>query len=145
MILSVTVLVPAGNKYAPKMWSAPVVPDGTYKELEVSIDKLEVGNPAEDPLIAQYPELSDASVLVKGTVDGTPYSFAAPLDVDLELLFDAPIEFTGEQDAVTLVPLTIDVSDWFAGTADLLDPNDPNNQSAIEGNIQASLDLLEND
>jgi hypothetical protein len=111
----------------------------------VSIDKLEVGNPAEDPLITQYPELADASVLVKGTVDGTPFAFTAPLDVDLELLFDAPIEFTGEQDAATLVSLTIDVSGWFAGTGDMLDPNDPNNQSAIEGNIQASLDLLEND
>lgn len=37
---------------------------GTYKELEISIDKLEVGNPNEQALTEEYPSLADASVLV---------------------------------------------------------------------------------
>lgn len=126
------------------------VPAGIYKELEVSIDKLEVGNPAEGPLIALWPGLADASVLVTGLVTrdgGIPeaFTFNAALDVDLELLFDAPIEFTAEDNPVTLVALTIDVSGWFAGTGDMLDPTDPADRSAIESNIQASLELYEQD
>jgi hypothetical protein len=125
------------------------VPAGIYKELEVSIDKLEVGNPAEDPLIAQYPQLADASVLVTGLVTrdgGTPeaFTFAAALDVDLELLFGTPIEFPVADNSV-LVSLTIDVTGWFDGIGDMLDPDDPADRSAIEANVQASLELDEDD
>jgi hypothetical protein len=121
------------------------VPAGTYKELELSIDKLEVGNPAEDPLITQYPLLADASVLVEGTVDGTPFAFTAPLDIDLELLFHAPKTFVDGEPRPVLVELAIETSGWFMGAIDMLDPNDPANQSAIEGSIQASLELHEDD
>jgi hypothetical protein len=122
------------------------VPPGTYKELELSIDKLEVGNPSEDILIDQWPELADASVLAKGLVTrdgGTPeaFTFMAALDVDLELLLDNAIEFTEADNPVTLVFLTIDVSRWFVGTGDMLDPTAAGNRSGIESNIQASLEL----
>lgn len=126
------------------------VTPGIYKELELSLDKLEIGNPAEDPLIAMYPLLADASVLVQGTVTrdgGTPefYTFSAALDVDLELPFPATIAFTAEDNPVTLVQLTIDVGGWFAGAGDMLDPTDPANRSAIESKIQASVELDEED
>ena len=124
------------------------VPPGIYKELEVSIDKLEVGNPAEQPLIDAWPQLADASVLIEGVVtrdDGGPetFAFTAPLDIDLELPFAGPIEFTDSESAVMVVSLTIDVSGWFARLGDMLDPTNPADRAPIEGNIQASLDILE--
>ena len=116
----------------------------------MSVDKLEVGNPAEEPLIQAQPMLADASVLVMGTVardGGSPesFTFTAALDIDLELPFPAPVEFTAEANPVTLVSLVIDVSSWFAGTGDMLDPADAANRSAIEATIQASLELENND
>ncbi len=56
-----------------------------------------------------------------------------------------PREFTAEQNPVTVVALAIDLSGWLAGMGDMLDPTDPANRSAIEGNIQASLDLYDDD
>ncbi len=144
-VFAESVVIPLDFTGTPTLAFDTDVPPGLYKELEVSIDKLEVGNLSEEPLIAQYPQLADASVLVEGTVDGTPFTFTAPLDIDLELPFASPTEFPAEGNPVTLVSLTIDVSGWFAGTGDMLDPNDPANRSAIEGKIQASLELDEDD
>ncbi len=145
-----SVVIPLDLTGTPTLAFDTDVPPGIYKELEVSIDKLEIGNPAEQPLIDMWPMLADASVLVQGTVtrDGgspEPFTFTAPLDVDLELLFDMPREFTAEQNPVTVVALAIDLSGWLAGMGDMLDPTDPANRSAIEGNIQASLDLYDDD
>ncbi len=119
------------------------VPAGTYKELEVSIDKLEVGNPAEEPLIVAYPALADASVLIQGTVDGAPFTFTAPLDVDLELPFASPRTFVDGEPRPLLVELVIDPTGWFVGPTATLDPRDEANRSVIEGNIQASLELFD--
>ena len=126
------------------------VPAGVYKELEVSVDKLEVGNPAEEPLITAWPGLAHPSVLVTGTVttdDGAPeaFTFTAALDIDLELLFDTPLTFTEGDDGVTLVSITIDVNGWFSENGGVLDPTDPANRSAIESNIQASVELRGNE
>lgn len=145
-----SVVIPLDLTGAPTLAFDTDVPPGIYKELEVSIDKLEIGNPAEQPLIDMWPMLADASVLVQGTVtrdrgSSEPFAFAAPLDVDLELLFDTPRAFTAEQNPVTVVSLTIDMSRWFAAMGDMLDPTDPANRSAIEGNIQASLEVYDDD
>ena len=149
-IFQQSVVVPLDLTGTPVLVFDTDVTPGTYKELELSVDKLEVGNPAEDPLIEDYPLLADASVLVTGTVtrdDGAPesYSFTAALDIDLELLFAEPIEYTEEDNPVTLVSLTIDVGSWFVGNGDMLDPTDPANRSDIEGNIEASLELDDED
>jgi hypothetical protein len=145
-----SVVIPLDFTGTPTLAFDTDVTPGIYKEVEVSVDKLEIGNPAEEPLIELWPRLADASVLVVGTVTrdgGAPeaFTFTAPLDIDLELPFDAPVEYTADDNPVTVVELTIDVSGWFAGTGDMLDPTDPANTSDIEGNIQASLDLYEDD
>lgn len=126
------------------------VTPGTYKELEVSVDKLEVGNPEEEPLIDQWPGLADVSVMVTGMVTrdgGTPeaFTFTAAIDVDLELAFDTPVEFTEEDNPVALFSLTIDLGSWFIDNGDMLDPTDAANRSVIEGNIEASLDVHEDE
>jgi hypothetical protein len=127
-----SVVVPLDLAGTPTLAFDTDVPPGVYKELEVSVDKLEVGNPAEGPLITDWPDLADASVLVTGTVTvdgGTPeaFTFTAALDIDLELLFDAPITFTAGNDGLTLVSLVIDPSEWFHGVEGVLDATDPAN------------------
>ncbi len=145
-----SIVIPlALNGTAVLAYDVDVVP-GIYKEFELSVDKLEIGNPAEDPLIAQYPGLADASVLVDGLVTrpgGTrqPFALSAPVDIDLELPFAAPMEFTAADNPVALIALEVDVSSWFQGPTDLLDPTDPANRSDIEGNIQKSFEMFEDD
>jgi len=145
-VFAQSVVVPLDLAGEPVLVFDTGVPAGTYKELEVSVDKLEAGNPAEESLIAAWPELADASVLVAGTVTSEgasprAFTFTAPLDIDLELPFESPIVFAGDGDPVTLVSLAIDLSGWFLGTGGLLDPSDPANRSAIESNIEASVEV----
>lgn len=147
-VMQKSVVIPLDFTGTPILAFDTDVPPGIYKELEVSIDKLEVGNPAEQPLIDARPQLADASVLIEGVVTregGRPetFAFTAPLDIDLELPFARPIELTDNDSAVMLVSLTIDVSGWFARLGTTLDPTNPTDRSPIESNIQASLDLLE--
>lgn len=149
-VLEQSIVIPlALNGTAFLAYDVDVTP-GIYKEFELSIDKLEIGNPAEDPLIAQYPGLADASVLVEGLVtrpgeSPVPFAFSAPVDIDLELPFAAPMEFTADDNPIALIALEVDVSMWFMGQTDMLDPTDPANWSDIEGNIQASIDVYEED
>jgi hypothetical protein len=149
-VLDESVVIPLDLTGVPALAFDTDVPPGVYQELELSVDKLEVGNPAEEPLISTWPGLAEASVLVTGTVtpDGgtpQPFTFAAALDIDLELPFDGPVTFTGGADGPILVLLTIDPSGWFIGLAGALDPTDPANRSAIESNIQGSVELQRGD
>ena len=122
---------------------------GYYKELEVSIDKLEVGHPDEQALIDEWLMLEDASVFVEGVLDrdgsSEDFAFTAPLDIDLELpLFLEPRRIDGEGAEVTVVSLNIEISSWFeASGGGILDPNDPASGSDIEASIQQSIDVLE--
>jgi hypothetical protein len=124
------------------------VPPGTYKELEVSIDKLEIGHPTEQGLITQWPTLADASIHVWGTAlrDAVPenFLFTAPLDIDLELEFDAPLVVSHDEESVTVVSLTLDTSRWFlTEEGERLDPTDPEDRSDIEAAITRSIEIDE--
>lgn len=123
-------------------------PAGTYKELELSIDKLEPGNPMEVPLIDAHPALENASILVEGTVtrDGVerPFSIAYDADIDLELDLAPPLVIETGADRVTTFSLVIELSGWFLGDSGaLLDPTLPDNRSAIMANIERSIEVLE--
>jgi hypothetical protein len=122
------------------------VPFGTYKEIEISIDKLEPGNPAEESLIAEHRALADASVAITGRVveDGSAesFTFTAALDRDMEILLD-PFLAISEGGGVR-VTIALDLTSWFRDAAGTwLDPRDPANRSAIEANIQASFEGFE--
>jgi hypothetical protein len=124
------------------------IPAGTYKEIEISIDKLEPGKPSESGLLADHPDLADASIiisgLVRGSSGGVPYSFAAALDRDMEILLQPLFVLLDESTASVRVTLAVDPAGWFRGpTGQWLDPRDPANRSAIESNIQASLAAFE--
>ena len=120
------------------------VPAGTYKELEISIDKLEVGKQSEQALIDEFPSLADASVLVMGTVtrDGStsPFTFTAALDIDMELFFPSALTVTDQDVTATLISLTLDTDTWFRGAGgELFDPSNEGDRSAIEATITASI------
>lgn len=125
------------------------VPAGTYKEIEISIDKLESGHPAEEPFIARYPDLADASIAIAGRVlqddSEEPFTFTAALDRDMEILLEPFLVITGDE-APTGVRVTVvlNTGGWFRDVAGgWLDPRDPANRSAIEANIQASFEAFE--
>ncbi len=142
-----SVVVPLDLAGEPTLAFDTDVPSGIYKELEVSIDKLEIGHPEEQALIDLWPRLADASVLVTGEVvrNGTPeaFEFTAPLDIDMELVFATPLSVTENEILVTLVSLDFDLSQWFVGSGGgTLDPNDPADQSGIEAAITGSIEVV---
>ena len=146
--LEQSVVIPLDLAGQPTLVFDTDVTAGIYKELEVSIDKLEVGHPDEEELIDDWPLLADASVLVSGNVvrDGSSeaFAFTAPLDIDLELPFPAPRRIDGGDVEVTVVSLNIEIGRWFeASDGGMLDPNDPVSRSDIEAAIQQSIDVLE--
>lgn len=125
------------------------VPVGSYKEVEISIDKLEPGNPAEESLIAQAPDLADASIAISGRVlqndSKEPFTFTAALDRDMEIPLEPFLVIT-EVDGPTgvRVTLALNTDGWFRDAAGgWLDPREPTNRSAIEANIQASFEAFE--
>jgi hypothetical protein len=124
-------------------------PAGTYKELEIAIDKLELGHLDEHALIQQYPSLSNASIVVEGTVtlaNGSVerFVFAHDADIDLELPFAPDLTVTHSDERVTLVSLVLDLTGWFRGaTGAVLDPRDPANRSVIAANLQHAIEVFE--
>ena len=129
--------------------AAIAVPAGTYKEIEISIDKLESGDAAEETIIAQHPDVADASIAITGRVSlnggADSFVFTAALDRDMEILLD-PVLVIGGGDEPTgvRVTLVLRTERWFLSAAgECLDPRDPANRSAIEANIQTSLEAFE--
>ena len=146
-IFAESVVIPLDLAGEPTLAFDTDIPPGIYKELEVSIDKLEIGHPEEQALIDLWPSLADASVLVTGEVvrNGTPeaFEFTAPLDIDMELPFATPLTVTEDDILVTLVSLDFDLSQWFVAAAGgTLDPNDPADQSGIEAAITGSIEVV---
>ena len=125
------------------------VPPGTYKEIEISIDKLEPGNPAETALLAEHPDLTDASIVITADVlqDGTavPFVFVAALDRDMEIQLQPHLVLNDDGGPAGIqVTLYLNLDGWFRGPeGQWLDPRDPANRSTIEANIQASLAAFE--
>lgn len=115
------------------------VPQGTYGELEVQVNTIPEGKAGDDPVLLAMAE-AHASVIVTGTVDGAPFTFATPVAFTQEREpFAVPEEGTN-------LTLEFDASTWFAGAAGgRLDPLDPYARTEITSNIRASLRLFEDD
>jgi hypothetical protein len=118
---------------------------GTYKEVEVSIDKLEVGKPEEEALLDEHPMLADASFAIQGRVVDAglteSFTFTVAIDRDLEIKLD-PFRVV-EAGAPVTVRLKLNTAGWFLDAqGNVLDPRDLANRSTIEANIQVSLQAL---
>jgi hypothetical protein len=124
-------------------------PHGIYKEIEISIHKLEVGKPAEATLLAEHPDLADASIVITGQVldngSEVPFALTAALDRDIEILLQPVLVLADDGEPTGIrVTLFLDLEGWFRGSSgQWLDPRNPANRSAIESNVQASLEAFE--
>lgn len=138
--------VPLGAAGAQRSFSVDVLP-GSYRKLEVTVHRLESGDPDDAALIQANPGLEDVSIRVTGTYNGTPFTYTTDLDVELEFEMAPPLEVTEEQGAE--ITLFIDLASWFRDGSQLLNPASANeggqNESKVEENIKNSLEAFEDD
>jgi hypothetical protein len=124
-----------GNSISPVC--AADVPAGTYQELEVDVGPVAAGAEAG---VAGLAAMNGKSVIVDGTFNGVSFSFQSTLDVRQKT--EAVIT-VGASNNVTI---SLDPTGWFtARDGSVLDPTMAANQSAIEGNIRASIRSFEDD
>ena len=117
------------------------VPSGTYEELRFQIHVVDAAQAGTSPGLAEM-AAAGASILVDGTQGGTAFQFKSAVTVDQkregQIVVDSA---TGAN-----VTLDLDASGWFkAADGSKLDPADPAAASAIEGNIRASVRVVEDD
>ncbi|NNF12775.1 MAG: hypothetical protein HKN72_06115 [Gemmatimonadetes bacterium] len=147
-LLEEPVVVPLRLSGDPTLALSTPVPTDEYQSIDVFVDKLDPGVPADDVLIEVFPSLEGASVLIRGTFvrDGVEelFAFSSPLSARRQYVFPAPRRFSSTFRSVALYTLTIELDGWFdAGFGELLDPTDPADQADIEANISASLELVQ--
>lgn len=113
------------------------VPAGTYDKLKLDIHRVESAKAgAFDDLVKQ-----GASILLEGTVDGQPFTFASALEAELE--HEGQFELGTASSNITL---GIDPSKWFqAADGSRLDPREGKAHAAIEANLRASFSAFEDD
>jgi hypothetical protein len=128
------------------------VPNGTYEELEFEFED------SEDP----QSELFGKSILIQGTIQGTPFEFWHDFEDELEVDFeDTSLDITIKGEAENLVidfdlsmlfnhALGIDLSQAQDGNGDGLieiSPSDPDGNNELAGEIKEGIkqviDLLE--
>jgi hypothetical protein len=118
------------------------VPAGTYREIKFKIDTINAEKAGSDAVLADM-AAQHASIAIDGTIDGTPFHFTTPMEVESK-----------HEGAITVDPstgagLTLDISPttWFtaADGTTRLDPNSTTDQGAILANLRASLRLAHDD
>lgn len=121
------------------------VPTATYTRLRLQIHKPRGSKDQE--FLAAHPDFADVSIRVKGTFNGTPFTFDTDLTEEEQLVFPSPIVVTA--DGTTAFTLLLDVRGWFldqSGTA-LLSPIAPSEaiRDLIEHNIHSSFRAFHDD
>jgi hypothetical protein len=125
------------------------VPPGAYDEVEFEVHTPDDDTPADLDFLLAYPEFKGVSIRVEGTFDGEDFIFLQDLDAEQEMALVPPLEVTDGGGPVNLT-LTIDLRSWFLdGDGGLIDPRDANKggifEDAVEENIEASIDVFEDD
>ncbi len=119
------------------------VPAGIYDEINLQIHRPKGSKDAA--FLALHPEFEDVSIQVKGTFNGTPFTFKTGLTAEEEIKLDPPVVVAAG--GTTSFTLLLDVRGWFlnlGGTA-LVDPANAANQSQIEHNIRSSFHAFEDE
>lgn len=147
-LLEEPVVVPLRLSGDPTLALSTPVPTDEYEAIDVFVDKLDPGVPADDVLIEVFPSLEGASVLIRGTLirDGIEeqFVFTSALAARRKYTFPAPRRFSSTFRSVALYTLTVNLDGWFdAGLGEFLDPNDPADLPSIEANILASMELIQ--
>src|SRR6266566_2526488 len=97
------------------------VPAGTFDELRFQIHKpSDDGDAADHAFLAAHPDFAGVSIRVKGTFNGTDFTYTSDLNVEQELRFNPAVVVTAGTPAKLTVSL--DLSGWFRNSGTLLDP-----------------------
>ena len=126
---------------APATVTSADLPAGTYREIKFKIHKPESTEQgvSTDAAIKAMAD-AGASIIAEGTIDGTPFTFSTPMDVEQEL------EGSFDLASGSNLTLNVDASTWFGGSGSArLDPRDAAVRSQIEGNIQRSFKAFKDD
>jgi hypothetical protein len=121
-----------------------LVPEGTFREVEVKIGRVRSGNMRALTFLTQHPEFKDISLRVEGTLDGKAFVFESAVDVEIEREFEPPITIGAGSTAN--ITVAIDVASWFSdGAGGVLDPSLAANAERIKANIRKSLRAFRDD
>jgi hypothetical protein len=127
-----------GGVHAVADFSAPA---GSYDDVKLRVHAITLAQAGGDSALQPMID-AGASVLVDGTLAGSPFTFSAPVEATQKRA--GPIVV----DPSTGVNVTLDVdpSGWFkAADGTLLDPNAPTAREAILENVRASIRLIKDD
>lgn len=121
---------------------------GTYDEVEFDIHKLS-SDSGDAVLLAQRPDLDDASIRVDGTFNGLPFTYFAHIDEELEFDLVPPLVID-DVTTSTNVTIQLDVAAWFrAQDGSLVDPASANkggpNESLVKDNIKNAIEAFEDE
>jgi hypothetical protein len=122
------------------------IPAGTYRRIEFSIHKLDDDDPRHADLAAQRPDLLDRSVLVRGSFNGTPFTYESDLNEDQRVEVSPPLVVTGDTPANLTV--RIDIAKWFVDeSGSLVDPASADkggsHENLVRDNIRDSFRAFE--
>lgn len=126
------------------------VPEGTYSALEAKLRPVRSGSDrglGSSTFLTAHPDLDGVSVLVQGTFNGNPFTYAGAVSTGVERNFSPPL-------AVTTDPLNltvdVDLATWFrSSTGALIDPRSANaggaNADRVADNIKRSFHAFRDD
>jgi hypothetical protein len=97
------------------------VPAGTFDALEFQIHKPgNDGDAADQDFLKTNPDFAGISIRVKGTFNGTDFTYTSDLEVEQELKFAQPmVVVAGTPASVTI---KLDLDGWFRSGGTLVDP-----------------------
>lgn len=127
-------------------FSVPI-DSGTYSKVEFKVHK--PGSDAVDlAFIAANPGFpTNTSIRVRGTFNGTAFTYTSALDAKQEYTFTPPLHINGSGSETNLT-IRLDISTWFkTGAGAIVNPNTANaggaNESLVQNNIKASIKAFE--
>ncbi len=125
------------------------IDSGTYDKVEFEIHK-PGGDSLDVAFKAANPDFANISIRVRGTYNGTPFTYTTALDQEQEIYFTPPLVIDASGAAGNLT-IRMDVRTWFrvGGTGALIDPASANvggqNEGAVRENIKNSIEAYEDD
>ena len=127
------------------------IDSGSYDKVEFIIHK-PGGDSLDTAFKAQHPDFANISIRVRGTFNGTAFTYTTPIDQEQEFTFNPPLVVDASGSSANLT-IRMDVSTWFrvGGTATgaLIDPASANvggqNEGAVRENIKNSIEAYEDD
>ncbi len=118
------------------------IDSGTYDKVEFKIHK-----PGTDSVDALFTAANptwpvNTSIRVRGTYNGTPFTYTSPIDLEQESVLSPPLVVNASGTS-TNVTLRMDVSTWFKSGTAVIDPSTANvgqpNESLVNENIKNSM------